>query len=724
MNEHTPISTTFLQAGTTCCMIAHANRAKVLIDADEYFCTLRRALLKAERSVDIVGWDIDSRTDLLPREIGDTGPDSAPTRLKPLLNHLVERRPNLKVRLLLWDYTILYALDREPLPQVNLNWATPPQIDVCLDDVLPLGACHHQKIVVIDDSLAFCGGLDLTQRRWDTSEHRAVDTRRTDSSGSAYEPFHDVQMMVGGEAAGALAEVVHTRWHEATCEAKPKVAPYGDPWPADVVPDFRDIPVGIARTIPTLHERPEYREVESLYCRAIERSERAIYIENQYLTSQAILEALAARLADNPDLQVLIVGPETPHGWIEAKSMGNGRRKFMQTLADLGYADRVRLVHPRTGADDGQFPQAIMVHSKLMVVDDRFLTVGSTNLNNRSFGLDTECNLAIEARRESERDAIAALRDRLLGEHLAVSSAEVSSAVDAEGIVGAVERLGAREGRTLCDLHDDLVFDDPLSAALHKLADPERPIAFDELSLEQFQGQSSFSPWVKILSGGAVLLLLVGSAFVWSQSSLSRFTDLDQLQPYIDVVRAHAWAPLAVPLIYLAASLAMFPVTVLITMTAMAFPPVSAFIYAIIGVVVSASGTYGVGALVGRRFLRRVMGKRLNRISRAIGRKGVVAVVGLRVAPVAPYSFVNMVAGASHIRFRDFTLGTVLGMAPGMLALVWLGQSIWAFLADPTPIQVALIALAALAWIGLGLGVQQAIDHWADRRGEHEAEDA
>ncbi len=84
------------------------------------------------------------------------------------------RRPDPSIHVLLWDYSVLYALDREPLPNLNLGWMTPPGIHVCLDDVLPLGSCHHQKIVVVDDAVAFCGGLDLAVGRWDTSDTAPV----------------------------------------------------------------------------------------------------------------------------------------------------------------------------------------------------------------------------------------------------------------------------------------------------------------------------------------------------------------------------------------------------------------------------------------------------------------------------------------------------------------------------------------------------------------------
>ena len=109
--------------GQTCWRIGRAERAAVLIDGGAYFGALRKALLKAQRSVFIVGWDIDSRVEILD-ENRDTS-DGAPSRLGDLLAHLVERRPDLQIHLLLWDYSVIYAIEREPLPALNLGWATP-----------------------------------------------------------------------------------------------------------------------------------------------------------------------------------------------------------------------------------------------------------------------------------------------------------------------------------------------------------------------------------------------------------------------------------------------------------------------------------------------------------------------------------------------------------------------------------------------------------------------
>jgi phosphatidylserine/phosphatidylglycerophosphate/cardiolipin synthase-like enzyme len=220
-------------------------------------------MLNARRSIHIIGWDIDSRTPL----VGERGrsEDDLPPTLAAFLTALVRRNPDLSIRLLLWDYSVLYALERELLPVLHLRWSTPPQVELCLDDTVPFGSSHHQKLVIVDDAVAFAGGLDLAIRRWDT-RHIPVDPLRKDPYGELYPPFHDVQLMVDRPAAAHLAELADDRWARATGEMLPRPSPpEHDPWPHELVPDLRDALIGIARTVPAFQCEPEVREVEALY---------------------------------------------------------------------------------------------------------------------------------------------------------------------------------------------------------------------------------------------------------------------------------------------------------------------------------------------------------------------------------------------------------------------------------------------------------------------------
>ena len=181
------------------------------------------------------------------------------------LNGLVESRPDLHVYINVWNFHVLYLRERELFQDVKLGRQTHQRVHFVQDGVHRFCAAHHQKVVVIDDTVAFAGGIDLTFCRWDTSEHRGFDARRVDPDGKPVRPFHDAQMAVDGEAARALGELFRERWKNATgveLEA-PEPSPI-DPWPPSLQVDVEEVDVAISRTDSTPSSVPPVREVERL----------------------------------------------------------------------------------------------------------------------------------------------------------------------------------------------------------------------------------------------------------------------------------------------------------------------------------------------------------------------------------------------------------------------------------------------------------------------------
>lgn len=693
-----------LQEDKTCWRLAPCSRARVLIDGADYFLALRRALLKAEDTVFIIGWDIDSRTPLVGPGGKKDKDDDLPVTFGDFLTALVKRRAGLKIHLLLWDYSVLYALEREPLPEVKLDWSTPSEISVCLDDVLPIGACHHQKVVVIDNALAFSGGLDLTIRRWDTPGHALRDPERSDPKGESYRPFHDIQMMVDGDAAAALGELVRYRWQRAACETPRKTTTQGDPWPDGFEPDFTDCTIGIARTFPAYDGQEEVREVEQLFLKSIEAADRRIYIENQFLTTESICTALIQRLQDNPELEVLIVAPNVHQSWLEERAMNTGRRRFMERLKDGGVGARVKLLFPAVPEDDTG--EGVMVHAKVMIVDDRLLRIGSANLNNRSMGADSECDLALEAGNDVERRGVAGLRHRLLAEHLGRETSEIAEAeAEEESLFAVVERFsaGARSLRPI-DLSD--VPTDDLSRTVGEFADPERPIETPEFVGDMFGAKNDKQPLSRFAKLAAVAIGVLALVALWRYTPLSEFSDPDALKAILQSLGSGWWMPLVILAAYLLGSLVVFPVTVLIVMTGLMYQPLPAFGYALGGSLASASLTYAIGRSIGAQPLRSLLGTRVNRISRALARRGVLSVMALRMLPIAPFSVINLAAGASHVKFTDFLIGTSLGMAPGILVITLLGNQLGRVLTEPEPMELVFFGLFVAAWLAVSLGLQ------------------
>ena len=694
-------SQTIVRPGHNVWRVERAARAAVLVDGAAYFRAVREALLKAQRCVVILGWDMHSQTPL----VGETGEadDGLPRLLGEFLCELVELRPGLEVHLLSWDFAVLYTAERELFPRLRFGWSTPARVHFRLDNAVPLGSSQHQKLIVVDDAVAFSGGLDLTIRRWDTSEHRLDNAQRVDPVGKPYAPFHDVQMMVDGAAARALGEIARTRWQRGCGETiAPLERELQDPWPRSVTPDFSGVDVGIARTQPIYHDETEVCEVEKLFLESIDAAEHSIYIENQFLTFAAFAERLAQRLAEKPDLEVLIVAPEKAESWIEYQAMRSGRILFARELRRAG-GERVKLVYPEVAADGAR--ASTMIHSKVMIVDDRFLRVGSANLNNRSMAADTECDLAIEARNDSERAAIRAVRDRLLADHCGVEPEAVAEEIKRHGsLLRAADTLSGR-GHRLRPIDDGDIDDQELAIYMQRIADPHEPIGMEVMS-------GLFESWLSARQRSALkklafaLLVLLALTLVWYLTPLSEFTSLEEMRAMFASF-AGTWygAPLVIG-VFVLGGLVAFPLTVLIAATAAAFGPALGIAYAGVGALASAIVTYAIGALLGRETLRQVLGPKLDSVRRRIARRGVVAVAAIRLVPIAPFTLVNLAAGASEIRAIDFMIGTVLGLAPGMIVLSLMGGQVFQILTEPTAMSLTLLVLAIAAWIGVTLGGQ------------------
>lgn len=695
-----------LAPGQNCWRVERAKRAVPLVDGCAYFSALRTAMLKAKHQIFIVGWDIDGRI-LLPRANDD---DDAPEPLRDFIDHIARIRPELRIYILLWDYTVLYAGDRQPFTRIVFNWATPKNVQLLLDDEIPIGGAHHEKIVVVDDKLAFVGGIDLTKGRWDTAEHKADNPRRVDHEGKPYPPFHDVQFGVDGDAARAVADHCRWRWRERTGKQVNPVEESTDPWPETLVPAWNDATVGIARTLPATLERSEVREILQLYLDTIAAAEYSIYIENQYLAANPIAEALAARLEEDDGPEVVIVTQWAASDWLEEQVMGVRRDHFMSRLQESDRHGRLRILTPVVpGLPRGDFN----LHAKIVVIDDRLVRIGSANLNNRSMGYDSECDLAVECKNEAERAAAREFRDRLLAEHLGSDEATVHSEIDRHGsLIAAIEALNSSAGRRLVELEVPDMPPEPISA-IAALGDPERPIEITgwvRENLVQSDDDAKGKRTRQVLVVVAVIVGLIGLAAIWRLTPLSEFLDPENLATSLEGIRESGWGGLAVISIFLVGGFLVFPVTAMILGTAIVFGPWYGFAYATLGALTSASVAYGTGWLIGKRFLRRMVGERVREVSRRLGDKGIVAVTALRIIPTAPFTIINFVSGASHIRFVDYLIGTMLGMVPGIAVLAATGERIEQVFRNPTVLNVSLAVLFVGLWLLLGWGLQRLVD--------------
>ncbi|WP_188850868.1 phospholipase D-like domain-containing protein [Aureimonas glaciei] len=459
-----------------CFRVAEATRASVIIDADDYFHWARAAMLKARRRIVLVGWDFDARITL---GRAGTGDDAAPERVGDFIYWLVENNPHLDVYLLRWDLGALKTLTRGSTIFTVFKWMAHPRIHTKLDSFHPTGASHHQKIVVVDDGFAFCGGIDMTEDRWDTREHRHGDERRRRPNGSLYGPWHDATTAVEGPMAQVLATIARDRWHRAGGKPMAALEDSASCWPEGLAAQFENVTMAASRSLPAMTGQDEVLEVERLYLDQIARAKRLIYAESQYFASRRIAEAIAKRLEEEDGPEIVVINPLTAQGWLEPIAMDTARARLHEALRRRDPRGRFRIYHPYT---DGGAP--IYVHAKILIIDDMILRIGSSNMNNRSLRLDTECDVTIDVEmpgNESMRETIIALRNNLLAEHLGTDVDRVARLVTETGsLVQTIETLRGT-GRSLRPYETPELSDVEKWLADNEVLDPEGPSEMFEL---------------------------------------------------------------------------------------------------------------------------------------------------------------------------------------------------------------------------------------------------
>ncbi|MEG1451601.1 phospholipase D-like domain-containing protein [Brevundimonas sp.] len=414
---------------------AKADRLTPLMENNTYFEALDEAIEKAEKSIIILGWQFDPRTRLDPQ----APPDQRRYEIGDRLKAMVRNRPELSVRLLIWRSPLVIAASQGFYPHKALKLFNKRIVELRLDGVGILGACHHQKVVIIDDKIAFCGGGDISVDRWDEEGHYSGDPRRCMPSGLIPSPRHEWMCVLDGEAARDLAQLARDRWKQGCGEDLPWVETDHDPWPQNVEVAFRNVPVGISRTEPQLKDRPEVRENEALHLEAIRRAKSLIYMENQYFTSPLLASAIADRLVEPDGPEVVLVSTGRSPSWFDGLTMDTARAEVLWRLEKADLYDRFFAFYPVTTLGD-----RIIVHAKMTIIDDKLMRIGSTNLNNRSMGLDTECDLSFEATTEEEMARIRYYRQHSLGHFIGVNAKQFAEAESLMGSIGrSVETFGA-----------------------------------------------------------------------------------------------------------------------------------------------------------------------------------------------------------------------------------------------------------------------------------------
>jgi phosphatidylserine/phosphatidylglycerophosphate/cardiolipin synthase-like enzyme len=366
-----------------------------LIDGSQALPRLAAALQGAHSYVHIAGWHVT------PEFALTRGEDIV--RLRDLLGELAER---LEVRVLLWAGAPLrvFTPDRAAVRRVREELTRGTRVQCALDANERPMHCHHEKLVIVDGETAFVGGIDLTSLggdRYDSSDHPARGRLG----------WHDAASRLRGPAVADVADHFAARWQEVTGERLP-AAPIPPPAGAHEVQVVRTVPERVYEFMP----RGDFRILET-YTRALRSARAFVYLESQFLWSPQVVEILAAKLREPPvdDFRVVVLLPAKPNNGADTT------RGQVGLLVDAD-AGRGRFLATTISARSGERSGPLYVHAKIAIVDDRWLTIGSANLNEHSFFNDTEMNVVT-------CDAAVAreTRLRLWAEHLERPLADVSA---------------------------------------------------------------------------------------------------------------------------------------------------------------------------------------------------------------------------------------------------------------------------------------------------------
>lgn len=427
------VGTGILKPGEDFWNRAKSRHTSFLIDGAAYYQKLAEIIRTARREIRIVGWDFDPDVLLTPDQ-----EDSQ--KLATLIENQLEAEPGLHIWILVWAMGPLYSGKSLRLFR-RKGILSHPRVNVTFDGRHHLFASHHQKLVSVDDRVGFIGGIDLTGGRWDDSRHLAQNDLRVKPGGDLYEPVHDLQVMVDGDAARAIGDLARRRWWHATGEALASPEqPAPDPITSLEASDLKDCEIALSLSEVGSRRSTTRHQSEAALTKFLRAARKHIYIEAQYLASFKVARVLAPLLLEKDGPEILVVVTRISHGFLEKIFMGENRDRLIRRLKRHDPHDRLRVMYAVVPeGEDGE--AEVLIHSKLVIVDDCYLRIGSSNLNNRSEGLDSEADLLIEAQGEDQCRAIAGLRNRLLAEHLDARAEDLAASLAETGSLHeAVER--------------------------------------------------------------------------------------------------------------------------------------------------------------------------------------------------------------------------------------------------------------------------------------------
>lgn len=712
-----------LEPGKNCEGIYPVSKTGLLVDGSSYYNAFYEVASRARRYILMAGWQFDSDVQLLRGETAHS--DGKEVRLLPFLNTLCDRNEDIEIYILAWDFSALFAYDREWFQEWIFDWTTNDRLHFIFDDRHAIGASHHQKFAVIDGAAAFVGGMDICSHRWDDRKHLAYNPERIDTYGKPYEPYHDIHSYHVGPAALRIKELFQTRWKKAG-GGNLKLSDV----PGEHLPDISlSIPVdaeyvAISRTQSRtfMPYQENIREVRQLYLDAIHAAQKLIYMENQYFSSQAVYRALVERMRESllPKLNIIMILPQKPHSLLEEVSMGIIHIKMLRSLRDIAsqYGHYLgiycTLAH---SSDDDEHSKATYIHAKLLLVDDRFLTIGSANTSNRSMGLDTELNVAWEATGESADDLIVSItraRMNLLAEHAGINKDTISQRLSQNDNPVIYLNTIAKPGESRLRPYSTETFIED-SQWLYSVVpedisiDPEEPIIeenfFELLSRDgtgifaegitrlsdllsrqsEKTGPSGFQTVSRLKRTRrlkiVILFILAAMILMTWITGIHEDITFENLKEKRDIlnefVSDNYFVSSIIFIVIFMLTAFFVPGAIVMTIAAGAFfGVIRGAIYVNIGGTSGALITFLLSRYFAGNWVQKKYGHYLKKFNKEMSRHGYNYLLTVRIIPVAPFFLINFLAALTSIRTWTFFWTTMIGMLPGSLVYTFAGQQI------------------------------------------------
>jgi phosphatidylserine/phosphatidylglycerophosphate/cardiolipin synthase-like enzyme len=411
------------------------NLAELLVDGEEAWGRAAADLGRAERELCLSTWFADPDIELRrPMELAIANPDRrAELRFAAIVEALAERGGRTSI--LLWNWVMT------PIVHPTLRrWATGGGDRVALLQLAhpKLFGSFHQKTMIVDRAVGYCGGFNLRQNDWDTQAHDVADPRRNPHHLSGWErrttepcypPRHDVAVRVEGPIVADLHDNFVRQWNAQIRRERHRVRQWfgrllghllgGGPAtalaPIEIVPEPRGTVLAqLVRTDPV--GRLGSQAIVDVYLRAILNARRLIYIENQFFRSPRIAGAIARALAKHPKLEVVVVTNRVGPPLRALNPTAYWTRLAQQTIRAERPDFTLYELMARGELEGALVYRPIWVHAKIMIIDDEWVTAGSANINDRSISTEFEANVAVDDPLFAART-----RRRLMGEHLGLS---------------------------------------------------------------------------------------------------------------------------------------------------------------------------------------------------------------------------------------------------------------------------------------------------------------